>query len=66
MQEKCSYDESKAGWEKEVEALWQRGKVQGDGQHCTTGGGPFVEARGDGEEGVGREGGGEAAARAMR
>ena len=41
VQEKCSHDESKAGWEKEVEALWQSGKVQGDGQHCTTGGGPL-------------------------
>ena len=31
VQEKYSHDESKTGWEREV---------QGDGQHCTTGGGP--------------------------
>ena len=40
-QEKCSHDENKAGWEREVEAEWQGGKVQGDDQHCTTGGGPL-------------------------
>ena len=31
VQEKYSHDESKTGWEREV---------QGDGQYCTTGGGP--------------------------
>ena len=41
------------GWEKEVEALWQSGKVQGDGQHCTTGGGPLsVWKHGVTEKGV--------------
>ena len=30
----------KAGREREVEAQWQSGKVQGDGQHCRTGVGP--------------------------
>ena len=39
VQEKYSHDESKAGWEKGVESLCQSGKVQGDGQHCMTGGG---------------------------
>ena len=40
VQEKYSHDESKAGREREVGAQWQSGKVQEDGQHCTTGGGP--------------------------
>ena len=35
-QEKCSHDESKAGWEREVEAEKQGGRVQGDDQHWTT------------------------------
>ena len=65
VQAKCNHDENKAGWEREVE--WQ-GEVQGDGQHCTTGGGPLsVWKHGVREKGgAGREGGGEAAARAMR
>ena len=40
-QETCSHDESKAGQEREVEAEKQSGKVQGDGQHCTTGVSPY-------------------------
>ena len=40
-QEKCSHDENKAGWEREVEAEKQGGKVQGDDQHWTTGGEPL-------------------------
>ena len=52
-QEKCSHDENKnRGWEREVEAEKQGGRVQGDNQHCTTGGEP--------------QSGGEAAARARR
>ena len=40
VEQSDSHDESKAGREREVEAQWQSGKVQGDGQHCTTGVGP--------------------------
>ena len=41
VQKKCSHDEHKAGWEREVEAEWQGGREQEDDQHCTTGGGPL-------------------------
>ena len=41
-QETCSHDENKAGWEREVEAEWQGGKVQEDGQHCTPEGDPLL------------------------
>ena len=42
-QETCSHDESKAGQERGEEAKEQSGKVQGGGQHCTTGGEPLSE-----------------------
>ena len=41
VQEKCSHDVNKAGWEREVEAEWQGGREQEDDQHCTTGGEPL-------------------------
>ena len=59
-QETCSHDGIKAGQEREVEAEQQSGKV-----HCTTGGEPLLEWK-HGVKVKGREGGGEAAARAMR
>ena len=40
--ETCSHDESKVGWEREVEAERQGGKLKGDGQHCTPGGEPLL------------------------
>ena len=66
--ETCSHDGSKVGWEREVEAERQGGRVTGDGQHCSPGSEPpsgwkhreWVKGA------QGREGGGEAAARAMR
>ena len=70
-EEKCSHDESKAGWEKEVEALWcQRfGKVHEEmasnlheedkGYMWVCGPLSVWKHRGDGEGGAGREGGGE-------
>ena len=49
VQETCCHEEQ-SRTEREVEAGKQSGKVQGDGQHWTTGGEPLVgvEARGEG------------------